>query len=89
MHIEIIGGVERGEQRAKHRFSFIWQDRPEAEAELVDAHLRTEPETIAGFLREVRQRFGSVSNALGLSQSALGALRARYLEPTPGAALAR
>jgi protein-tyrosine phosphatase len=67
---------------ARHRFSSIWRDRPDAEAELVQAHLRTAPESISGFLREVRQQFGSVQSALGLAEATLDALSVRYLEPT-------
>jgi len=66
---------------AKDRFSFLWKDRPSAEAAIIQAHLRTEPESIVGFLSDVRQRFGSVSRALELPDSVLAALAARYLDP--------
>ncbi len=66
---------------AKDRFSYLWQGRPHAESELVQAHLRTEPESISGFLNDVRQQSGSVTRALGLPDSVLTALSARYVEP--------
>lgn len=64
----------------KARFSFLWKDRPHAEAELTHAHLRTEPETILGFLSDVRQQFGSPSQALDLPPSVARALAERYVE---------
>ena len=66
---------------AKHLFSFLWDGRPSAEEELVRAHLHTEPESIVGFLSDVRKEFGSVDAALGLPDSVLADLSARYLEP--------
>jgi protein-tyrosine phosphatase len=66
---------------AQDRFSFIWRDRPNAQAELIVAHLRTEPASIVGFLNDIRLEFGSVQRALSLSDSALAALSERYVEP--------
>ncbi|MET0791905.1 MAG: tyrosine-protein phosphatase [Polyangiaceae bacterium] len=66
---------------AKDRFSFLWKDRPNAEAAIIHAHLRTEPESIVGFLSDVRQQFGSVSRALQLPESVEIALPARYIVP--------
>ncbi len=66
-------------QPGKGRFSFIWKNRPQIEAELIRAHLGTDPETIIGFLDDVRQQFGSVSRALDLPASVLSALSSRYL----------
>ena len=68
---------------AKDRFSFLWQDRPHAQTELIQAHLRTEPETILGFLSDVRREFGSVARALPLPSPVLARLSANYLEPSP------
>jgi hypothetical protein len=58
------------------------KDRPNTEAVIIQAHLRTEPESIVGFLSHVRQQFGSVSRALELPHSVQAALAARYLEPS-------
>jgi hypothetical protein len=66
---------------AKERFSFLWKERPNEEAELIDAYLTTKPESILGFLTDVRRQFGSVSLALQLPVSVQGALSARYLDP--------
>ncbi len=67
----------------KDRFAFLWSGRPEAEAEILHAHLRTEPETIIGFLNDVREQFGSLRRALELPDSVLSALSARYVEASP------
>jgi protein-tyrosine phosphatase len=64
---------------AKARFAFLWKDQPNTEAALVQAHLRTEPESILGFLSDVRQQFGAVSRALELPDSTQVALLERYV----------
>ncbi len=65
---------------SKERFAFLWRERPKDEAALVAAHLRTEPESVLGFLSDVRATFGSVQRALQLSDSELNVLWGRYLE---------
>jgi protein-tyrosine phosphatase len=67
----------------KARFHFLWKEGPHTEAEIIDAHLRTEPETILGFLADVRRQFGSLSRALQLPESVSSALAARYIEAGP------
>jgi protein-tyrosine phosphatase len=64
---------------AKDRFAALWKDQPNAEAAIIQAHLATEPETVLGFLSDVRQQFGSVSRALELPDSIQAALLERYV----------
>jgi protein-tyrosine phosphatase len=61
------------------RFEFLWRNEPEAAEEVFAAYNTAQPEIMAGFLRQLKQRFGSADRALELPKALIETLRTRFV----------
>jgi protein-tyrosine phosphatase len=69
----------------KTRFELLWQNEPEAADAIFEAYGVAKPEVMVGFLRALRDDFGSIQSALGLTSAELDSLKSRYVVERDGA----